>query len=81
MPSPAPAPTPVNWGYVDAGHEGLGSSSWEYRVWVYWSNKEVTSKIVNIPRQGVGHHPQPDPGGHDLPASGRRPTDRSRAPS
>lgn len=51
MPSPVPAPTAVNWGYVDVGRDtGPGSTNWEYRVWVYWSNKEVTSKIVNIPR-------------------------------
>lgn len=54
MPNPVPAPTPVNWGYVDAGHEGDGSYRWDYRVWVYWSNKEVTSKIVNIPRPASG---------------------------
>jgi hypothetical protein len=50
-----PAPTPVNWGYVDLGHEpASGSISWEYRVWVYWSNSEVTSRIVDIPRPEGG---------------------------
>jgi hypothetical protein len=49
------APTPVNWGYVDVGHEPDPTTvTWEYRVWVYWSNKEVTSKIVNIPRPEGG---------------------------
>jgi hypothetical protein len=55
MPSPVPAPTPANWGYTDvSSEESRASGSWEYRVWVYWSNREVTSKIVNIPRPESG---------------------------
>lgn len=56
MPSPTPAPTAVNWGYVDLGQaETAGASgSWEYRVWVRWSNNETTSKDVNIPRPATG---------------------------
>ncbi len=55
MPNPVPAPSPVNWGYEELRYEpDLPSTSWEYSVWVYWSNKGVTSRIVNIPRPADG---------------------------
>ena len=58
MPTPPPAPSPVDWGYYDLGTAesagGLGPTSWEYKVWVRWSSHETTSKTVNIPRPGAG---------------------------
>jgi hypothetical protein len=56
MPSPMPAPSAANWGYVDLGSEpgSPGSLNWEYKVWVRWSNGETTSRIVNIPRPEDG---------------------------
>lgn len=55
MPSPVPAPTAVKWGYFDLGREpDSGSISWDYYVWVRWSNGGTTQKIVDIPRPEGG---------------------------
>jgi hypothetical protein len=55
MPSPVPAPTAVNWGYTEVGrYPDSGSISWEYRVWVRWSNGGVTNRVIDIPRPEGG---------------------------